>query len=203
MSKKITILGAGNVGATVAYTLTLESLATAQYSAHKMEDWGMTKYAIAMSVEGYGRYSNGSVDSVASSLFDEKGGQRAEDKRLNAGREHLSSSWASAEKGCPGLCLPAQPLPPPWTRAQGRLTWVLKGATPKGPGLGVPCPQRDSITKLPAALGGRGDPETVGGQSRVTTAALDTCSSFPGSAPTLVCGAVTRTCLGRTVGSRK
>lgn len=37
--------------------LTLESLATAQYSAHKMEDWGMTKYAIAMSVEGYGRYS--------------------------------------------------------------------------------------------------------------------------------------------------
>ena len=124
-------------------------------------------------------------------------------QQLNAGREHLSSSWTSAEKGCPGLCLPAQPLPLPWTRAQGRLTWLMKGATPKGPGLGVPCPHRDSITKLSAALGGRGDPETVGGQSRVTTAALDTCSSFPGSAPTLVCGAMTQTCLGRTVGSRK
>lgn len=80
---------------------------------------------------------------------------------LKAGREHLSSSWASAEKGCPGLCLPAQPLPLPWTHAQGRLTWLLKGATPKEPGLGVPCPHRDSITKLSAALGGRGGPETV------------------------------------------
>lgn len=122
---------------------------------------------------------------------------------LNAGQEHLSSSWVSAEKGWPGLCLPAQPLPRPWTRAQGRLTWLLKGATPKGPGLGVPCPHRYSITKLSEVLGGRGGPETVGGQSQVTTAALDTCSSFPGSAPTLVCGAMTQTCLGRTVGFTK
>ena len=55
---------------------------------------------------------------------------------LNAGQEHLCSSCVSAEKGWPGLCLPAQPLPLPWTCAQGGLTWLLRGPLPRGQGLG-------------------------------------------------------------------
>ncbi len=37
--------------------LTLRNLANVQFTADKMDDWAMTKYTIAMSIDGYDRYS--------------------------------------------------------------------------------------------------------------------------------------------------